>query len=75
MGQQFSTACSPGCDPGDPGSSPASDSLRGACFSLSHVLSLFLIFPTHFFSFPFYSLSLSFMLGTILEMTDELGLE
>ena len=32
--QRFSTAFSPGCDPGDPGSSPMSGSLHGACFSL-----------------------------------------
>ncbi|CAD7677426.1 unnamed protein product [Nyctereutes procyonoides] len=34
MAQQFSAAFSPGRDPGDPGSSPALGSLRGACFSL-----------------------------------------
>ena len=32
--QQFSAAFGPGCDPRVPGSSPASGSLRGACFSL-----------------------------------------
>ena len=30
VAQQFSTAFSPGCDPGDPGLSPTSGSLRGA---------------------------------------------
>ena len=38
MAQQFSTTFSPGPDPGDPGSSSASGSLHGACFSLSSVL-------------------------------------
>ena len=32
----------PGCDPGFPGSSPASGSLQGACFSLCQCLSAFL---------------------------------
>ena len=32
--QRFSAAFSPGCDPGVLGSSPASGSLHGACFSL-----------------------------------------
>ena len=34
VAQRFSAAYSPGRDPGDPGSSPTSGSLRGACFSL-----------------------------------------
>ena len=34
VAQWFSTAFGLGCDPGDPGSSPMSGSLRGACFSL-----------------------------------------
>ena len=34
MAQWFSAACSPECDPGDPGLSPTSGSLHGACFSL-----------------------------------------
>ena len=34
VAQWFSAACSLGCDPGDPGSSPASGFLYGACFSL-----------------------------------------
>ena len=38
----FSTAFSPGCDPGDLGSSPTSVSQHGACFSLCLSLSLFL---------------------------------
>ena len=33
VAQRFSTAFSLGCDPGDPGSSPMSVSLHGACFS------------------------------------------
>ena len=37
VAQRFSTAFSPGPDPGDPGSSPTSGSLHGACFSLSCV--------------------------------------
>ena len=41
----------PGCDPGDPGSSPTSSSLHGACFSLCLCLCLSLSF----------SLSLSIM--------------
>ena len=36
--QRFSAACSPGCDPGDRGSSPKSGSLHGACFSLCQCL-------------------------------------
>ena len=32
-------AFSSGCDPGDPGSSPTSGSLHGACFSLSLCVS------------------------------------
>ena len=34
VAQRFSAACSPGCDPGDLGSSPTSGSLHGVCFSL-----------------------------------------
>ena len=34
VAQQFSAAFSPGCDPGDLGSSPTLSSLHGACFSL-----------------------------------------
>ena len=34
MAQRFGATCSLGCDPGDPGSSPTSGSLHGACFSL-----------------------------------------
>ena len=34
MVQRLSATFSPGCDPGDLGSSPASGSLHGACFSL-----------------------------------------
>uniref|UniRef100_A0A8P0PN94 Bax inhibitor 1 n=1 Tax=Canis lupus familiaris TaxID=9615 RepID=A0A8P0PN94_CANLF len=34
VAQRFSATFSPGCDPGDPGSSRTSGSLRGACFSL-----------------------------------------
>ena len=34
VAQWFSYAFSPGCDPGDQGSSPTSGSLHGACFSL-----------------------------------------
>ena len=36
----FSAAFSPGCDPGDLGSSPALGSLHGACFSLCLCLCL-----------------------------------
>ena len=42
VAQRFSAAFSPGCDPGDPGSSPTSGSLRGACFSLCLCLLPFL---------------------------------
>ena len=38
--KRFSAAFSPGCDPGDPESSPTSGSLHGACFSLSLRLCL-----------------------------------
>ena len=34
VAQQFSATFSPGSDPGDPGWSPMSGSLRGTCFSL-----------------------------------------
>ena len=34
VAQRFSAAFGPGCDPGDPGLSPTSGSLHGACFSL-----------------------------------------
>ena len=37
--QRVSAALGPGRDPGGPGSSPASGSLRGACFSLCLSLS------------------------------------
>ena len=40
VAQWFSTACSPGCDPGDPGLSPISGSLHGAYFSLCLCLCL-----------------------------------
>ena len=40
VAQRFGTACSLGCDPGDPGSSPASGSLHGAYFSLCLCLCL-----------------------------------
>ena len=40
VAQRFSAACSPGRDPGDPGWSPTSGSLRGACFSLCLCLCL-----------------------------------
>ena len=40
VAQRFGAACSLGCDPGGPGSSPTSGSLRGACFSLSLCLCL-----------------------------------
>ena len=40
VAQRFSTACSPGHDPGDPGLSPALGSLHGACFSLCISASL-----------------------------------
>uniref|UniRef100_A0A8I3QHQ2 OFD1 centriole and centriolar satellite protein n=1 Tax=Canis lupus familiaris TaxID=9615 RepID=A0A8I3QHQ2_CANLF len=40
VAQQFSAACSPGCDPGDPGSSLRSGSLYEACFSLCLCLCL-----------------------------------
>ena len=40
VGQQFSTAVSPGRDPGDPGLSPTLGSLHGACFSLCLCLCL-----------------------------------
>ena len=33
VAQWFSTAFGPGCDTGDPGSSPTLGSLHGACFS------------------------------------------
>ena len=39
VAQQFGAACSPGCDPGDLGSSPASGSLHGACFYSSAFVS------------------------------------
>ena len=42
VAQQFSAAFSPGCDPGDPGSSPTSGSLHGAHFSLCLCLCLIL---------------------------------
>ena len=42
VAQRFGAACSLGCDPGDPGSSPTSGSLHGACFSLCLCLC-----PTH----------------------------
>ena len=35
VAQRFSATFSWGCDPGDPGSSPTSGSLHGACPSLS----------------------------------------
>ena len=38
--QWFSAACSRGCDPGDPGLSPMSGSLHGACVSAPLSLSL-----------------------------------
>ena len=38
--QRFSAACSLGCDPGDPGWSPTSGFLHGACFSLGLSVSL-----------------------------------
>ena len=38
--QRFSAACRSGRDPGDPGSSPTSGSLHGACFSLCLCLCL-----------------------------------
>ena len=34
VAQRFSAAFNPGRDPGDPGSSPTSGSLHGACFLL-----------------------------------------
>ena len=40
VAQRFSAAFGPGCDNGDPGSSPASGSLHGACFSLCLCLCL-----------------------------------
>ena len=40
VAQQFSAAFNPGRDPGDLGSSPASGSLHGACFSLYLCLCL-----------------------------------
>ena len=40
VAQRLSAACSPWCDPGDPGSSPTSGSLRGAYFSLCLCLCL-----------------------------------
>ena len=40
VAQRFSAAFSPGCDPRDPGSSPTSGSLHGACFSLGLCLPL-----------------------------------
>ena len=40
VAQQFSTAFSPGPDPGDPGLSATSDSWHGACFSLCLCLCL-----------------------------------
>ena len=40
VAQRFSATFSPGCDLGDPGSSPKSDSLHGACFSLCLCLCL-----------------------------------
>ena len=40
VAQRFSATCSPGCDPGDPGWSPTSGSLHGACFSLPVSLCL-----------------------------------
>ena len=39
VAQWFSTAFSPGCDPGDPGWSPTLGSLQGACFSSACVSS------------------------------------
>ena len=38
--QRFSATFGPECDPGDPGSSPTSGSLHGACFSLCLCLCL-----------------------------------
>ena len=40
VAQWFSATFGPGHDPGDPGSSPASGSLHGACFSLCLCLCL-----------------------------------
>ena len=40
VAQQFSAACSPECDPGDPGSGPLWGSLYDARFSLCLSLSL-----------------------------------
>ena len=40
VAQRFSAASALGYDPGDPGSSPASGSLHGACFSLCLCLCL-----------------------------------
>ncbi|CAD7692259.1 unnamed protein product [Nyctereutes procyonoides] len=40
VAQRFSAPCSPGRDPGDPGLSPMSGSLHGACFSLCLCLCL-----------------------------------
>ena len=40
VAQWFSATFGPGCDPGDPASSPTSGSLHGACFSLRLFLCL-----------------------------------
>ena len=61
VAQQFSTAFHLGCDPGDPGSSPTSGSLHGACFSLCLCLS---------YSNHFASLQQPYHIGT-LQCTDE----
>ena len=42
VAQRFGAACSPGCDPGDPESSPMSGSLHGACLLLPLPVSLLL---------------------------------
>ena len=57
VAQRFSAAFGPGCDPGDPGSSPMSGSLCGVCFSLpvSQLLILF-FFSTVGFSHCFLNL-------------------
>ena len=40
VAQRLDATFSPGCDPGDPGSSPTSGSLYGVCFSLCLCLCL-----------------------------------
>ena len=40
VAQRFGATFGLGCDPGDPGSSPTSGSLHGACFSLFLCLCL-----------------------------------